>query len=125
MEEGNLVNNKKQKCEECGELYRHVEKCKDGKFRCRKCKNKKPTNKWFIPKDKRINDRIDRLGITNQEKSLLVRQGHSWKEVNGVCKYMRKVSWSKRKQLWNKKKEEKNNKMNEKIKMKKLIEGLK
>ena len=121
----NGVSNKKQ-CEDCLKYYRKVYPCRDGKRRCNNCKRKQVTNKWFIPKElRKPEQRIGKFNMTLQEKNLLHKQGHSWREINGACKYMKKVSWTKKKEYWNKQKQNKLKESNEKTIMKNLIEGLK
>jgi len=119
------VLNHKKKCEECGKLYRHLEKCKDEKFRCKLCRRKEITNKWFIPKEQRTNDKISKFSMTNEEKKVLARTGHSWKEINGACKYMKKAKIVNRYIYFKQLKEENQKKEQDNQIMVNLIQGLK
>ena len=114
----------KKKCEECGKHFKHLEKCKDGKIRCKKCKRNQITNKWYIPKEQRINDKIGKFSMTNQEKIVLVQTGHSWKEVNGACKYMNKAKMINKYLYFKKLNEENKKKEQDKQIMVNLIQGL-
>lgn len=73
--------NNKHKCETCGLYYKHIEKDKEGNPICRKCKRWKPTNKWFVPKDQRINNFIGNKSINDTERLILkkqfIQQGYS------------------------------------------------
>jgi hypothetical protein len=114
----------KRKCEECGRLFRHIEKCKDGKYRCRLCKKKQITNKWFVPKDKRIEEKIGKFNMTNQEKIVLAKTGHNWKEINGACSYMKKAKVINKYIYFKKLNEENKKKEQDKQIMINLVQGL-
>jgi hypothetical protein len=127
MEQKNENNNKK-KCPKCGRILRkknfifnQLEKIEV----CNRCNKKIGTNKWFIPKEIRNEERITRYGMSYQEKKFLNKNGHSWKELNGVCKYMRGIKSKKNKEYWNKIKMNKEKNKQETENKHKLIEGLK
>ena len=111
----------KHECDECHKKYRHIEKCKDGKNRCRNCKRHMVTNMFYVPKG----DKVSKFNLSMEEKKLLVKNGRSWKEVNGECKYMNKIKRNKYRNYWAKKKQEKLEENKKKDLNKKLIEGLK
>jgi hypothetical protein len=118
----------KKKCSECGRTLRTknfvLNKLK-GILVCKRCDKRIGNNKWFIPKNKRKSEKIGRFNMTTEEKKVLARTGHSWKEINGTCKYMRGAKARKNKEFWNKKKEENMNNKLEELNKKKLVEGLK
>jgi hypothetical protein len=62
----------REECFDCKKHYRHLEPCKDGKFRCKRCKKKMVTNKWYDPNWKIKNQYVGRYNMSAQEKSLLM-----------------------------------------------------
>ena len=126
MEKEELNTNKK-KCPECGRTLRTknfvLNKLKG--LVCKQCDKRIGNNKWFNPKKDRRNEKIGKFNMTTEEKKALARTGHSWKEINGTCKYMKGAKIRKNKESWNKKKEENMNIKLEELNKKKLIEGLK
>ncbi len=73
-----LEPNKKFKCYDCEKEFRHLEKCKDGKKRCKSCKKKMITNIFYNPNWKNRNF-VGINNISGQEISIqihnLIRQG--------------------------------------------------
>jgi len=84
------INSNKKLCEECNKKFRHVEKCKDGKNRCKKCKKNEVTNRWYNPLTHK-EDKISRYSMSDSEKIILHNNGKSWKEINGDCKFMKNL----------------------------------
>jgi hypothetical protein len=127
MEE-EVKKNTKKECQKCHRILRikhFVINKLTGELVCKRCDNKIGNNKWYVPKGNRTNEKIGRFNMTTEEKKLLVKQGKSWKQVNGDCKYMRGAKARKNKEFWKKKKESKLNESQQKEQMKKLVAGLK
>lgn len=123
MQKNIVTLGNKKLCEVCGIFYRHVEKCKDGKFKCKKCKRKEITNKFYgftAPVYK-----VSKYNMSEEERKLLVKNGKSWKQVNGDCKYMKNLKKRKNKEYWENKNKIKNEEESKNKLNKKLIEGLK
>lgn len=119
---------KKKECPKCHRILRiknFVINKLTREVVCRRCNNRIGNNKWFVPKNKRIETKIGKFNMTQEEKIALAKSGHSWKEINGTCKYMRGAKIRKNKEYWKKKKEEKLNESQQKEQMKNLIQGLK
>lgn len=120
--------NKKKECHKCHRTLRlknFVLNKLTGELVCKRCDKNIGNNKWFIPKNKRTSEKIGKFNMTTEEKKALARTGHSWKEINGTCKYMRGAKARKNKEYWKKKNETKLNESQQKEQMTKLIEGLK
>ena len=68
-----LEPNKRYACEDCKNKYTHIEKCKDGKQRCKRCKKKLVTNKFYNPnwKNKIF---IGNYNMNDVERKLLIKK---------------------------------------------------
>ena len=69
------------KCVDCHKKFKNIEKCKDGKDRCKNCKKKLVTNKFYNPNWKNRNF-IGKYTIGDQERKILVK-----KYINNGCTY--------------------------------------
>lgn len=65
---------KREECFDCNKPYKHLEVCKDGKVRCKRCKKKMVTNKWYNPNWRTKNQFVGRFNMSSQEKSILITQ---------------------------------------------------
>jgi len=61
-------------CFDCKNTYIHIEQCKDGKQRCKRCKKKMVTNKFYNPNWKIQNQFVGKFNMSNQERSLLIAE---------------------------------------------------
>lgn len=71
-----LPPHKRFPCPDCKKSYRKLWKCKDGIKRCKMCKKKQVTNKFYIPIEERKNlsGTIGKFSMTSTEKNQLHRQ---------------------------------------------------
>jgi DNA-directed RNA polymerase subunit RPC12/RpoP len=67
-----LCPNHKYKCSDCEKSFSHIEHCKDGKSRCKLCKRKIVTNKFYNPNWKIQNQYVGKYNISSQEKDILI-----------------------------------------------------
>jgi ribosomal protein L37AE/L43A len=72
------VERKVYECSNCHKKYKHIERCKDGKDRCKRCKRFMVTNKFYNP-DWKNNKFIGKYNMSSQEIGIqisnLIRQG--------------------------------------------------
>jgi hypothetical protein len=61
-------------CFDCKKPYKHLEVCRDGKLRCKRCKKKMVTNKWYDPNWRTKNQFVGKFNMSGQEKSILIEQ---------------------------------------------------
>lgn len=68
-----LRPNRRYKCVDCQKEYSSIEKCKDGKDRCKRCKKKLVTNKFYNPnwKNKTF---IGNYNMNDVERKLLIKK---------------------------------------------------
>lgn len=129
MEQQVMTLNHKKKCDECGLSFRHIEPCKDGKHRCRRCKKKMVTNIFYIP----FKESIGKYSLSDLEKRILHKElmnkgmdsCQAWKEISRKERMLRWVKKMNRINYYKKLKKEKEEAENETINKKKFIEGLK
>jgi hypothetical protein len=127
-----LRTSKRYKCNDCGYEYTHIERCKDGKDRCKRCKKKLVTNIFYNPNWRKENNFIGKFSINDQEKKMLMKKyidkGCSYNQAKQKINYdifqLRKCK--ERKYFENKLKEQnlEINKMKSKEMKSKLLEGL-
>ena len=99
-DEERLISQGFLKCPDCNKYYKHLEPCKDGKSRCKKCEKKRPTNKFYNPLyDKRLGF-IGRFNVNSQEYNMLIkkylRQGFSYQTAKSKVNYDLKCIQSNR-----------------------------
>jgi len=127
-----LPPNKRYVCPDCKKKFSKLQKCRDGIKRCQHCKNKIPTNKFYIPKEKR-NQFIGNFYITDKEKELLHKhfmlQGcdsiQAWNRVNKHIRILRAIKRRRRKLKTIKRNREMKKKQEIQEQKKKFLEGLK
>jgi DNA-directed RNA polymerase subunit RPC12/RpoP len=78
-------------CSDCHKTFTHIEHCKDNKDRCKKCKRKQITNKFYNPLyDKKIGF-IGKFNINSQEYKMLIskylKQGYSYYSAKSKVNY--------------------------------------
>lgn len=61
-------------CPDCHKLYKHLEICKDGKKRCKKCEKKRPTNRFYNPLYDKRKGFIGKFNINSQEYNMLIKK---------------------------------------------------
>jgi len=92
---------------------------------CLRCDKKIGNNKFYSPsKLKKRNDFINKFNITEQEKKVLLRN-KSMKEINCLCKNLKRLKIKSFKRKLEEKRKEKLEKQKEKVLNKKFLEGLK
>lgn len=69
-----LISQGYLECSDCHKYYKKLESCKDGKSRCKKCKKKIPTNKFYNPNWRTQNQFVGKFNMSNQERSLLITE---------------------------------------------------
>jgi hypothetical protein len=126
MVENTIISKDKARCPECKRILRLKHFVYNRKTKtniCTQCDKRIGNNIWYDPMRKGL-DRVSKYGMSTEEKKLLVKNGKSWKEVNGDCKYMKGLKKRKNREFWNKVNESKKNILQEEQKKIKLIEGL-
>lgn len=77
-------------CPDCHKHYKTLERCKDGKKRCKHCEKKRPTNKFYNPLYKRKGF-IGKFNINSQEYNMLiskyVKRGLTYEEAKSKVNY--------------------------------------
>lgn len=68
-----LPPNKKFECPDCHRKLRRLEMCVDKVKRCKSCKKKLITNKFYVPPEKR-REYISKFGMTKWERQRLFRK---------------------------------------------------
>ena len=103
-----LPPNTKFECPKCYKKFRKLWKCKDGIKRCKMCKKKQITNKFYIPitERKNLSGTIGKFSMNSTEKNQLHRQfmnegldsTQAWKKVYAHVKILdhekEKKGWS-------------------------------
>jgi DNA-directed RNA polymerase subunit RPC12/RpoP len=119
--------NKRYECFDCKKKYSHIEKCKDGQQRCKRCKKKLPTNKFYNPNWRKENQFIGKFSINGIEKKMLItkyiKKGCSYEQAkNNVNFDINKLKKLKNKKYIEQKEQEKQEQNNKELN-KKLAEG--
>jgi ribosomal protein L37AE/L43A len=105
----------KPECPDCKIKFRKLHKCRDGIKRCKNCKNKLVTNKFYIPPEerKRNFNGISNFNISDAERKImydnLIRQGLSTeaaqKKINSRIRMLKATKSRKYRFAVNKRKE--------------------
>lgn len=129
-----LPPKERKQCEECKKYYVKLNLCRDGKKRCGYCKNKRVTNKWYVPPEKRpySSQFIGKYCITDKEKDVLhdqfVSQGmnsdQAWRKVYYHIRMLRMMRSRNRGLATIKKNQELSKKTQNEVKKKQFIKGL-
>ena len=122
----------KLKCFDCKKEFSHLEKCKDGKDRCKNCKKKLVTNPFYNKNYEKRRGFIGKFNMSEDEKkhlmTNLIKKGVPYKEAKRRIENDVKVlSEMKKKKNYNNRLEEQNKKIQSKTskEMKnKLLKGL-
>jgi hypothetical protein len=61
-------------CPDCHKLFKSLERCKDGKKRCKNCERKRPTNKFYNPLYDTRKGFIGKFNINSQEYNMLIKK---------------------------------------------------
>jgi ribosomal protein L37AE/L43A len=69
-----LCPNKKYKCPDCEKEFSHIERCKDGKDRCKLCKRKMVTNPFYNPDYGKRKEYVGIKNFSKQEKVMIIRK---------------------------------------------------
>lgn len=69
-----LMNQGYKECPDCNKFFKRLELCKDGKKRCKNCKKKKPTNKFYNPLYDKRKGFIGKFSINEQEYQVLIQK---------------------------------------------------
>ena len=87
-------------CPDCHKLYKHLEICKDGKKRCKHCKKKRPTNKFYNPLYDKRKGFIGKYNVNSQEYNMLIKkylsQGLTYESAKSKVNYNIKCMQSNR-----------------------------
>jgi ribosomal protein L37AE/L43A len=126
-----LPPNKKFECPDCKKKFRKLEKCKDGIKRCKMCKRKLITNKFYVPIENMRERRgiMGKFSMTKEEIGALYKNAinsgktpeQASKMVSEHIKMLRQMKMKKREIVDN----IKNRKIKESELNKKFKEGLK
>ena len=87
-------------CPDCHKLYKHLERCKDGKKRCKHCEKKRPTNKFYNPLYDKRKGFIGKYNVNSQEYNMLIKkylsQGLTYESAKSKVNYNIKCMQSNR-----------------------------
>lgn len=87
-------------CSDCHKLYKHLERCKDGKKRCKHCEKKRPTNKFYNPLYDKRKGFIGKFNVNSQEYNMLIKkylsQGLTYESAKSKVNYNIKCMQSNR-----------------------------
>lgn len=128
-----LPPKQKQTCPDCKRKI-HLEKCKDGIYRCGRCKRRIPTNKYYVSPEilKQREDKIGKFSLSESEQIALhdsfmnsgMNSIDAWNKVHQHIAILRNLRRKRNSMIATKKYREKKRQDEKEQTNRKFLEGL-